>query len=346
MTSTSLLIDDNAEGWNLMGNPYPSVIDISLLDFTDLSSGVHVNLHNETTDYYVFWSKTLGTVGSSGGSGDDRARYIQPGQGFWVQSHVNGHTFNFTNEMRTHAHQSNFSKSAAFAEEEKTEVLKLSFTAFGISDPTYIAYRSGGTLNYDWDYDLHKMFSSHPEVPHIFSLATADLTEKMAVNAIEQPLDETVIPIGIRLGTSGNYTLKVDGINDFAEMPWVFLKDKLNGNLYDLRQQSIIEFVHTKTNADYRFDLIFGLRTDINNPNGITPLAEVYSFANRLYIRLGENQKAQEVVVKNLLGQTILSGVNTALFRNGMELNVPNAFYIVELQLENERFTKKVFIQN
>lgn len=346
MTSTSLSIDDDAEGWNLMGNPYPSVIDISLLDFTDLSSGIHVNLHNETTDYYVFWSKTLGTVGSSGGSGDIRARYIQPGQGFWVQSHVNGHTFDFTNEMRTHTNQSNFSKSATFEEEEKTEVLKLSFSAFGLSDPTYIAYRDRGTLDFDWEYDLHKMISAHPEVPHIFSLASSNLTEKMAVNAIEQPLDETVIPIGVRLGTSGNYMLNVDGINDFTEMPWVFLKDKLNGNIYDLRQQSVIEFVHTKTNADYRFDLIFGLRTDINNPNGITPLAEVYSFANRLYIRLGENQKAQEVVVKNLLGQTVFSGAYTELFRNGVELNVRNAFYIVELQLENERFTKKVFIQN
>ncbi len=135
-------------------------------------------------------------------------------------------------------------------------------------------------------------------------------------------------------------------MNDFTEIPWAFLKDKLTGNSFDLRQQSIIEFVHTKTNADYRFDLIFGLRTAINYPNGITPLAEVYSFANRLYIRLGENQKAQEVVVKNLLGQTVYTNYYSERFESGVELNLPNAFYIVELQLENERFTKKVFIHN
>lgn len=334
------------DGWNLMGNPYPSVIDISLLDFTELSSGVHVNLHNETTDYYVFWSKTLGTVGSSGGDGDDRARYIQPGQGFWVQTHTDGTTVDFSNILRTHQNQDNFSKSSE-VENAKSEVLKISFNALGMSDPTYIAFRERGTTQFDWEYDLHKMLTSNAQVPHIFSLSTANDSEKMAVNAIEQPLGETSIPIGVRIGTSGTYQITFNGLlSNFTETPDAFLVDRINNAIYNLKQTSSIDFDYIVGQADHRFDLIFGLQTNINNPSDISPEIEAYSYKNRLYIRSGENTIPTDVQIKNLLGQDVYSVHYDAGFVNGKELQLPSAAYLLEIVTNKGIYSKKIFIQN
>lgn len=349
ITSPVLVYTDNADkndGWNLMGNPYPSLIDISLLDFTNISPGVYVYLHSAARDTYVFWSKTLGTVGSSGGDGDIRARYIQPGQGFWIQTSSINNTYQYTNEMRSHVNQGQYSKSSAKDQPESLDqILKISLSANELTDPTYIVFKPNASNGFDIQYDLHKRVSSHPEVPHIFSLTAPESTEIMAVNAIETPDQPVTIPIGIWLGTNGKYKIYTDGINTFANQNF-YLKDKLTGETFDLSLQNYIEFDHLSTNPVYRFDLIIGLQTDINNPIGISNLVEVFSAQNRLYIRPGENQIIKDINIVNLLGQSVYRNSYSKSFNTGVELNIPTAFYVVEIETETERITKKVFIQN
>jgi hypothetical protein len=339
---------DSNDGWNLLGNPYPSVIDASLFDFTNIAGGIYVYLHNDVRDTYVFWSKTLGTVGSTGGDGDSRARFIQPGQGFWANSNddAHGETFSYTNAMRTHFNHGEFSKSSDTQSAEKNYVLKIMVSGNGLTDPTYIAFREESSLDYDKEYDLRKMLSRHPEVPHIFSLAGTEKTEKLAVNAIESPLNETVIPLGLKIGTDGDYRLYFERMNSFDEDQNFYLRDLLDGEMYDIQLQPMLEFTHSTTNPEYRFDLVMGLQTDINNPLGISPQVEVYSSRNSLYIRSGEKQEIVQVEVKNLLGQTVYSSQYSDSFKTGISLNLPTAFYVVQVQLKTGDYSKKIFIQN
>jgi len=334
------------DGWNLMGNPYPSVLDISYLDYTDISNGVWVNLHNSTSDYYVYWSKTLGTVGSSGeGGGDERARYIQPGQGFWIYTDVDGTAFNLDNSMRTHQNQGVFSKSAEANTDTFDEILKISVSGNDIVDPAYILFRSNASLNFDRDYDLLKMTSSSATVPHIFSLTTEEYPQKLAINAIAKPQSETVVPLGLKIGTDGTYRLYFDGMNSFEDSQDFYLRDRLNGELYDIRQEPVIEFTHSTSNEEHRFDLVMGLQTDINTL-GVSIPAEVYSFRNTLYIRPGLNQEIIQVKLRNLLGQIVYSRAFNTSFITGVQLNLPTAFYLVDIQLKSGSYSKKIFIQN
>lgn len=335
------------DGWNLMGNPYPSVLDASYFDYTDISNGVWVNLHNSASDYYVYWSKTLGTVGSSGeGGGDDRARYIQPGQGFWIYTDVDGTAFNLSNSMRTHQNQGVFSKSAEANTDTLDEILKISVSGNDIVDPAYILFRSNASLDFDRDYDLLKMTSTSATVPHIFSLTAEEYPQKLAINAIDKPLSETVVPLGLKIGTDGTYSLYFDGMNSFEESQDFYLRDRLNGELFDIRQQPMIEFTHSTSNDEHRFDLVMGLQTDINNSLGISLPVEVYSSRNTLYIRPGVNQEVILVEVKNLLGQTVYSNTFNDSFKTGVQLNLPSAFYLVDIKLKSGNYSKKIFIQN
>lgn len=338
------------DGWNLMGNPYPSVLDISYLDYTNISNGVWVNLHSVTTsaaDYYVYWSKTLGTVGSSGeGGGDLRARYIQPGQGFWIYTDTDGQPFKVTNAMRTHVRQGSFSKSSHSSVVEHSEILKISVSGGDIVDPMYLVFRDDATPDFDRAYDLYKMTSSSPSVPHIYSLTGEETPQKLAINAIAAPQSETSIPLGLKIGTNGTYRLYFDGLNSFDETQDFYIRDNLSGELTDIRQESMLEFNHLTTNAENRFDLVMGLRTAINNPLGISSLATIYSSRNSIYIRPGENHTIQHVEIRNIIGQVVLSENWDNTYLGGKQVRLPNAFYIVEIQTEEGKLTKKIFIQN
>ncbi len=335
------------DGWNLMGNPYPSVLDISHLDYTDISNGVWVNLHNSTTDYYVYWSKTLGTVGSSGsGGGDIRARYIQPGQGFWIYTDVDGTAFDLDNSMRTHQNQGVFSKSTPTGEPIVPNLLKISVAGTTIVDPTYIVFRDDATVNFDREYDLYKMISSSPTVPHIYSLESGEMPQKLAINAVAPPNKETHIPLGIKIGTEGTYRLYIDGLNSFDESQDFYLRDNLSGELYDLRQQNSISFDYLTTDPENRFDLVMGLQTSINNPLGISQFGKIYSAGNLLYIRPKENQKVENIRIQNLLGQIVYSGNFRESDRSGLKLNVPTAIYLIDIQTDSGHYSKKIFIQN
>jgi hypothetical protein len=335
------------DGWNLMGNPYPSVLDISYLDYTDISNGVWVNLHNSTSDYYVYWSKTLGTVGSSGsGGGDDRARYIQPGQGFWIYTDVDGTAFDLDNSMRSHQNHGNFSKSTPTGEPIVPNLLKISIAGTTIVDPTYIVFRNDATVNFDREYDLYKMISSSPTVPHIYSLENTDSPQKLAINAIAPPNQETAIPLGVKVGTDGSYRLYIDGLNSFDESQDFYLRDNISGELYDLRQQNSISFNYLTTDPENRFDLVMGLQTSINNPLGISQFGKIYSAGNLLYIRPKENQKVENIRIQNLLGQIVYSGHFRESDRTGLRLNIPTAIYLVDIQTDSGNYSKKIFIQN
>lgn len=343
------------DGWNLMGNPYPSVLDISYLDYANISNGVWVNLHDPAStdtdinqDRYVYWSKTLGTVGSSGeGGGDLRARYIQPGQGFWIYTDVNGTAFNLNNSMRTHYKLGVFSKAATVDNTPSLDqILKISISGNGFTDPSYILFKSNAGLNFDREYDLLKMTSSAASVPHIFSITEEENPQWLAINAISAPQSETHIPLGLKIGSDGVYRLNFEGLNSFENTQDFYLKDNLTGDLFDIRQNATVEFTHSTSNAANRFDLVIGLQTDINNPIGISNLVEVFSAQNRLYIRPGDNQIIKNINIVNLLGQSVYRNSYSSRFNTGVELNIPTAFYLVEIETETESITKKVFIQN
>jgi len=339
---------DPNDGWNLFGNPYPSLIDVSLFDFSNIAGGVYVYVHLD--DSYVFWSKTLGTVGSSGGDGDDRARYIQPGQAFWINSNddANGQSFSMTNAMRTHQNQGFFSKSAtADSEETLNEILKINLLANSKTDPSYVVFRPGSGIGYDKTFDLRKMLSANPQVPHVFSLASATSDEKMAVNAIARPESQTVVPLGIKVGVDGDYQLSFTGMNSFDQTQGFYLRNLKTGEMIDLRNQSIVDFTYSTSDPIHLFDLVLGLQTGIGNPDEDSAI-EAYSARNKIYIRLTEeNASNKQVVVKNILGQTIYSAPYSSAFRSGMSIPVPSGIYILSIeQAGNSIYSKKILLQN
>lgn len=89
------------QGWNLVGNPFPSRLDISaFLDFNSFSISNAVYLWDGANDGYAVYNPLLGGVGAASGLAPNGV--VDVAQGFFVNSPDFPGSVHFTNEMRTH----------------------------------------------------------------------------------------------------------------------------------------------------------------------------------------------------------------------------------------------------
>lgn len=333
--------DPSLRGWNLIGNPYPSVLDFNKVDLssTSINAGISVWPHNGTTvSSYRTWSQ-------GGGSpiGDDEARYVQPGQGFMIQVTDDMQSFEMTNDCRTHRELGCIDKGQKRASnDDHTLVIEISGEATTI-DKTYFGIRENATVEFDINSDVRKMFGAAIN-PHIFSFGGASEEETFAINCIGIPEIGSSYPLGIRPGINGEYLLKVSGINSFEESVKIWLLDTFNDHYYDLDQDSIISFYYQNGDTEKRFELVFDDEVGINNSSLITSDFTAYVSNSRLYLSGIKNDGKETVVqIYDLLGQKILEQ-SASDAQYGIYIDLPAAYYMVCLKNEHGFWSQKIFI--
>jgi len=90
---------NKGNGWNLVGNPYPSPVDLDKLNYTAANINKSVSIFISTTMYYGYYGyyNSGSHMSLNGGT-----RYIGSLHAFFVQCNdPNGGTLLFTNAMRS-----------------------------------------------------------------------------------------------------------------------------------------------------------------------------------------------------------------------------------------------------
>lgn len=83
--------DQATDGFNLIGNPYASTVDLDLVTFgSDISPLVYV--YNPINKQFSYYSKGSATSGSAITDGNGASRYIASGEGFFARCNVVGST--------------------------------------------------------------------------------------------------------------------------------------------------------------------------------------------------------------------------------------------------------------
>lgn len=314
-------------GFNLVGNPYPSCLDIAELDFgTDITAASYVLRHGQ--DAYYIWSQGTG--------GDLEARYIQPGQGFFVEVLSSNQSLDFTNAARTHAGLGPLDKKAI--KENISELLKITLLGGGQDDRAYVGFRDQATTGFDHYYDVRKLRGSE-ESPYVFSYSR-DFSE-MGINAFPRPLNDEVTPIGVIIPEEGTYSLNFTQLYSFSDHQEFYLKDRVLHKYYDLREDSIIEFTYQNGQAERRFDLMF------NKPTGISDITEdsdlvVYSNDKIIYL-LSEELMANDLIsFYNVLGQKV-GEERVSDLKSGVSVDWPNAYYL--MRMNEGRYSQKFYLK-
>ena len=302
-------------GWNLLGNPYPSSIDWSLAyaannDKVDAATYRHVNAST--------WASY-----ASGIQTNTATKYIAPGQGFFVVANAGG-TVTFTDAMRVH-NATTFYKSS---EEVVPNLVRLQVSGNGYTDEAVVRFLPEATAVFDGNCDAHKLFGDVAGAAQIYSTGSTPLS----INSLPET---DVVPVGIKAGVSGTYTIAATEINN---LQYATLEDTKTGIFTDLANNAYT-FSFDKGENEMRFKLHFSMLGIEDNKN-IT--AAIYSYQKTAYINLKELAKA-DIFIYNIAGQL----VSTKLSAAGMnEIGLKNTGnYIVKIVTDKTTQVKKIFIQ-
>ena len=306
ITYTNTGSPDN-DGWNMVGNPYPSTInwDDPAITKTNVNNAIYIwNPDMEQFASYV------GGIGINGGS-----RYVASSQAFWIQANAPSPVVQVTEACKDPNDEAFLKQDAA----PTTNPLVVNIqNSFG-TDQTIINFQTNATTNFDGTFDAYKIASTNPDRPYISSLISNNETE-YAINQI--PQQETDILIKVLANTSGVHLISFTGITNFSNS-CVMLEDLFTGNTYDLATTSSLSAFISDTTTVARFVLKLG--APINTVNN--DISCHGSDDGTIFLEKNSTQPF-DVVWKNSAGDLIATHTNI----NGVDsiTNLSAGTYIIE----------------
>ncbi|TAJ13135.1 hypothetical protein DMA11_10075 [Marinilabiliaceae bacterium JC017] len=330
-----------AEGWHLMGNPYPSYLDLTL---EETEPGVHwefTNVHkfiyNRTkmgSEYIVIIYDIQNPLLSH----PEAPASIAPMQGFWVWSDGAG-VLGVKNSARIHA--TGQLKRAAVAPDN---VLKLTLGNQHGYDYAAIAFNPNGESEMMTGNDAEKMFSTGDKLPQLY---TKKAQASVTINVLPALESESLVNLYHRIGAEGEgeHILKVINMVDFDPMVSVRLEDKVTGRWINLRELPEYTFETSAVPEEQRFVLhLSKLANNLPSESAPTKVV-VYGHDGTITVRLPDEAGVSEaeVAICSIEGKEL---TRSNVFSNEFTFNVPvvNQTYLVKVKCANEELSHKVFV--
>lgn len=234
------------DGWNLVGNPYPSTIYWIAAGWTKTNVGGTIymtdNGSNPSTVAYFNGSTGIG-IGSDG--------HIATGQAFFIQTTAAAPVLTSTESVKTAGTQTTFIREAA-----PSNVLRITLSQGLVQDEAVIHFRDSATANFDFKFDavkLKNLKNDNSSSPYLnLSTISAD-NNKLAINTMPFFATEcsTVVSLDVSDVPAGTYNLNFSSQNTFNSLASLQLKDNFTSTVVDLGRQTDYTFQVTSAAASY-----------------------------------------------------------------------------------------------
>ncbi len=332
------------QGFNLVGNPYPSPIDWTASSGwtkTNIDNAVYFFKHGDTNRYYGRYSSYIAGVSSDG-----IASNIIPGmQGFFV--HVSNGSFpvtgtlGFSNAVRTTNLNPHYFKQTASGDKQLIR-LDAGFADNGNNtDPTVIYFDDNASADFDHKLDALKLMNTDAGIPNLYSQSTDEKT--YSIQALKTLSDSSIIPLGLKTDHDGLVKFNLRNVENIAPGMHIWFYDAKTGIVQDLRTEPQYQVQLTSGQYERRFyiELTSGIFVNIPGVNGEL---NAYSAGGNLYVYTTDDNA--DLVVTDVSGRVI---VRQALVGSGyheVQLHPASGVYIATLYSKTGKQSKKVFIGN
>jgi formylmethanofuran dehydrogenase subunit C len=326
------------DGWNLVGNPYPSTIDwqaVSGWTKTNVDNAIYI--WDPATQNITTYINGAGTNGGT--------RYVAPMQGFLVRcNNSNGGSLSINNNARVE-------QSVVFRGEENEDLLiRVTVSSDKYNDETVIRYHENATASFDFNYDAEKMFSKNSDVPQIYSKSVEGTDA--SINSIPTTAVGSSVPVYFKAGVTGSHEVKID-LENFDYGTMIYLEDKMTGEVHDMLTGSF-EFESEVTDDPHRFIVHFIPPQSVNNQgqNDIYTSIDdkitdetVNVYAENKTIHVTNNMDNAQITIVNLVGKVVYKDDNLTEGYSAISTNLDAGYYIVNITNPENKVSQKLYIR-
>ena len=318
-------------GFNLVGNPYPSYLDWSSITKTNMLTTMWYRTKTSGDVYTFDTYNASGNIATSNGA-KAVTNLIPPMQAFWVhvQTGFASSTLAVTNAQRAHAdNSSNTFKAKAVTSQS---VLRLVVSNGINSDQALVNFNSNASNGLD-SYDSPKLSNESASMPEIYTLAGS---EQLVINGVN---DATELALGFTTGEANNFSIKASQFANFASGTQIILRDNLLNYEQDLTLADYNFYSDVTANNETRFTVLFkapSVATGIN-PNTTGNVWISINGNNQIVVN-GANA-GTTVAVYNAVGQKIMSDLTQ------LRKSLATGVYMVTVTNAGKSVTLKVIIK-
>ncbi len=326
------------EGFNLVGNPYPSYLAWTKTTAENANALSTIWYRTAVGNEYIF--QTYNANGEIGVPYTTTG-IIAPIQSFWVRVNAGGGNLSFDNSMRLHDGGSNRLKAPAKVTENQIVRLQVSN---GINSDETVLYFNDSALDGFDSYDSPKMSNNNIAVPEIFTMAG---DEKVVINGLQKLNIDSELPLGFGTLSTDNFSIRAGELSNIPVDIKLILIDKQENTETDMTAGEAYTFSSSATNTVDRFSLIF--RSAASTTGNITAILNENTLifinsANQITVLYKDDlNNNPNVAVYNSTGQEV---ANQQITNNKSILNQPlkSGLYLVKVNCGAQSITRKVVL--
>lgn len=337
------------QGFNLVGNPYPSPID-----WNSGSGWTKTNVDNalyfftaSTTDQY---SGTYSSYVNGVQSADGKSSNIIPSmQGFFV--HVSDLAIypvdailGMTNAVRVNNFSQPFLKSP---ESQDHSLLRISSSMekFDLKDYMVLYFDDQASKSFDKNLDALKMMNTDSQVPNLYGLTSEN--KKLSIKAIAYPGNQpNIFPLGLSTENEGWQNIQLEDLQNIPSNLFVYLIDSKKRIGQNLLERPNYRFYKNEGAEDSRFHLLLSHKAISDPAIAFNEYFGVKTLNDNVVIKMNLPEDGTGLLqISTITGQNIeriqVSGQNEYIVNQIHSSGI----YFFSLKYRDELITRKIIIK-
>jgi hypothetical protein len=322
----------DAQGYNLLGNPFSSCLDWSQI-VGGLNSSIGQAIYFNKSGQFASW---VGGAGTNGGTAT-----IPPMQGFFVKTNATGTTITLPASARAH----NLSQTRYKKGLEIIPLVRLKLEDQTNNDDAVVRFDDKATTGVDNAFDAYKFSKSG------LSIWTSSGKEDFSINGLPFPDTSIVIPVSVNSTAAGNLKItgsQIDGLDNYS----VTLTDNVNNITIDLKTNPSLSFAAPGGIVEGRFVLkILNVITAVPETTISKKPFNIYSSNGAVNIQtLSDtwNGKSGGIKVLDMTGRIVATEDNVTFSKDELDqlpVSVATGIYMVEIRSGIMRYVGKIMIR-
>ncbi|WP_198658893.1 T9SS type A sorting domain-containing protein [Winogradskyella tangerina] len=334
--------------WNLIGNPYPSYVDIQAFLEHEVTTGI--------TNFDLLEAGS-GIYGYDGDASDgwtvitlanDDGEFFAPGQGFFVAANGTGtliadHDIEFRASMRAAGTSDDF---IIGRNSSPLTFLKLNASTIDKNYRTEFYFNENASQGLDQGYDAKLWGGSAPEFALYSHLVQNNTGLPMALQALsDTDYNDVIIPLGVNANAGEELTFSITE-NTLPSDINVYLEDNVTNTFTLLNDSDYIFTPLNSLNGTGRFYLRFSANVLSIDDSDLTDIS-IYNDGDRAIVIAGELLQPTTAKMYDLQGRVVMTKTLDITSREQrIETNqFSSGVYIIQLNNEIQSISQKIIIR-